>query len=44
MKMKIMFILNASLIVLLAGACSMLNQTPKQPAPTPTAVEKVLAG
>ena len=38
MKMKIMFILNASLIVLLAGACSMLNQTPKQPAPTPTAV------
>lgn len=38
MKMKNVFVLNASLIVLLLAACSALNPTPTQPVATPTTV------
>jgi hypothetical protein len=36
MKIKNIFVLNASLILLLLTACSSLKPTPAQPAPTPT--------
>lgn len=36
MKIKNVFVLNASLILLLLTACSSLKPTPAQPAPTPT--------
>lgn len=38
MKMKNIFVLNVSLILLLLTACSALNPTPAQPQPTPTTV------
>lgn len=38
MKMKKVFVLNASLILLLLAACSAINPTPAQPVSTPTIV------
>lgn len=38
MKMKKVFVLNASLILLLLAACSVINPTPAQPVSTPTTV------
>jgi len=38
MKMKYVFVLNASLILFLLVACSAINPTPAQPASTPTTV------
>jgi hypothetical protein len=38
MKMKKVFVINVSLILLLLSACSALNPTPTPPASTPTAV------
>ncbi|MBK8781722.1 MAG: hypothetical protein IPO22_07910 [Anaerolineales bacterium] len=44
MKMKNVFFINASLILLLLAACSAINPTPVQVVPTPTATEMPKTG